>query len=108
MSPRATFPTAVPFLPTRRIHDKPSRQEQVACRPWLEAELELVQPRALVVLGREFRVTRSRGTPLESQLAELVYETIHPSAVLRAEDRDGTYAGLVDDLQAVAAAAARA
>src|SRR5205823_8011622 len=63
----------------RRIHDKPSWTEQRACLPWLEAELALVEPKALVLLGataaqsllgKEFRVTRSRGTLLESDLAE--------------------------------------
>src|SRR5690349_204202 len=80
---------------TRRIHDKPSWTEQTACRPWLEAELALVKPRALVLmgataaqslLGKDFRVTQNRGVPLDSDLAELVTATIHPSAVLRAED----------------------
>jgi DNA polymerase len=94
----------------RRIHDKPSWTEQVACRPWLEAELALARPRVLVLLGataaqsllgKDFRVTRSRGEPLESDLAELVLATIHPSAVLRADDREATFAGLVDDLRPV-------
>jgi DNA polymerase len=98
---------------TRRIHDKPSWTEQMACRPWLEAELALVRPKALVLmgataaqslLGKSFRVTQSRGVPLESDLAGLVLATIHPSAVLRADDREETFAGLVDDLRAAAAA----
>ncbi len=96
---------------TRRIHDKPSWTETQACRPWLEAELALVKPTALVLLGataaqsllgRDFRVTRQRGVPLESDLAELVLATIHPSAVLRADDREETFAGLVADLRVVA------
>jgi DNA polymerase len=96
---------------TRRIHDKPSWTEQVACRPWLELELRLVQPRALVLLGataaqsllgKDFRVTKSRGVPLDSELAELVVATIHPSAVLRGDDREALFAGLVDDLRVVA------
>jgi DNA polymerase len=94
----------------RRIHDKPSWTEQLACLPWLEAELALVRPRALVLLGatasqsllgRDFRVTRSRGKPLESDLAELVLATIHPSAVLRADDHEEAFASLVDDLRQV-------
>jgi DNA polymerase len=97
---------------TRRIHDKPSWAEQTACRPWLEAELALVEPRALVLLGataaqsllgRSFRVTHDRGHPLDSDLAEIVVATIHPSAVLRAGDREAAFAGFVDDLRAVAA-----
>ena len=95
----------------RRIHDKPSWTEQVACRPWLEEELALAQPRVLVLLGataaqtllgRDFRITRSRGVPLDSDLAGLVLATIHPSAVLRADDRDEMYAGLVQDLRVAA------
>jgi DNA polymerase len=96
---------------TRRIHDKPSWTEQRACRPWLEAELALVKPRALVLmgataaqslLGKSFRVTQNRGAALESSLAELVTATIHPSAVLRADDREEMFAGLVADLGLVA------
>jgi uracil-DNA glycosylase family protein len=91
----------------RRIHDKPSWTEQMACRPWLEAELALVKPRALVLLGataaqsllgRDFKVTQHRGRALDSELAELVTATIHPSAVLRSDDREGMFAGLVADL----------
>jgi DNA polymerase len=97
----------------RRIHDKPSWGEQVACLPWLEAELAAVRPRALVllgataaqsVLGKSFRVTKERGRPLPSELAELVVATIHPSAVLRGENREELLAGLVDDLRIVSRA----
>ena len=96
---------------TRRIHDKPSWTEQMACRPWLEAEIALVRPRALVLLGataaqsllgKSFKVTQNRGVPLDSDLAELVTATIHPSAVLRSDDRDAMFAGLVEDLRIVA------
>jgi DNA polymerase len=95
----------------RRIHDKPSWTEVTACRPWLDAEVALVKPRALVlmgatagqsVLGRTFRVTQHRGVAIPSDLAELVTATIHPSAVLRGEDRDELFAGLVEDLRFVA------
>jgi DNA polymerase len=98
---------------TRRIHDKPTWTEQMACRPWLEAELALVRPKALVLmgataaqtlLGKSFKVTRNRGVPLDSDLAELVVATIHPSAVLRSDDREAMFAGLVDDLRVVAQA----
>ena len=95
---------------TRRIHDKPSWTETMACRPWLDAELALVKPRALVLmgataaqslLGKSFKVTQERGKPLDSELAELVVATIHPSAVLRAENREEMFSGLVDDLRVV-------
>ncbi|HEV7640940.1 MAG TPA: UdgX family uracil-DNA binding protein [Gaiellaceae bacterium] len=98
---------------TRRIHDKPSWTETMACRPWLDAELALVKPRALVLLGavaaqallgKSFKVTQQRGKPLDSELADLVVATIHPSAVLRAENRDTMFAGLVDDLRVVSGA----
>jgi len=95
----------------RRIHQKPNWAELTACRPWLEAELEAIGPRVLValgataaqtLLGRQFRVTKQRGEPLDSPLAEHVLATIHPSAILRAEDRDAEYAGFVADLRVVA------
>jgi uracil-DNA glycosylase len=95
----------------RRIHQKPTWAEMTACKPWLEAELEVVQPRVLVALGatagqalfgRQFRVTKQRGELIDSPLAEYVLATIHPSAILRAEDRDREYAGFVADLEKVA------
>jgi uracil-DNA glycosylase len=107
----------------RRIHQKPSWSESVACRPWLEAELEVVQPRVVVclgataaqsLLGRDFRVTQHRGELLDSDLAEHVTATIHPSAILRQQDeelRQAELAAFVDDLRvvprALAATAAR-
>jgi uracil-DNA glycosylase family protein len=98
----------------RRIHQKPNWTEMTACRPWLEAELEVVQPRVLVLLGataaqtllgREFRVTQHRGELLESELAEAVTATVHPSSILRGEpaERDKNFAAFVDDLRVVAA-----
>jgi uracil-DNA glycosylase len=99
----------------RRIHQKPSWSEIAACRPWLDAELEVVKPDVLVpmgataaqaLLGRQFRVTRDRGRPIESDLAPVVIATIHPSAILRAqdEDREREYRALVEDLRTVAQA----
>jgi uracil-DNA glycosylase family protein len=79
----------------RRIHQTPKRFEVEACRPWLESELEVVAPEALVVLGAtaakalfgsSFRITRERGRLLESDLAPIVSATVHPSAILRAPD----------------------
>ncbi len=97
----------------RRIHQKPNWSEIAACRPWLEAELDVVQPRVLVclgataaqaLLGRQFRVTRERGRPVESELAVHVIATIHPSSILRGdpETRDQEYAAFVQDLKVVA------
>ena len=95
----------------RRIHQKPSWTEMLACRPWLAAELEIVQPQVLVpmgavaaqaLLGKEFRVTRERGRPIESDLAPVVIATVHPSSVLRSQDRERAYEGLVEDLRTVA------
>jgi DNA polymerase len=97
----------------RRIHQKPTWAEITACRPWLEAELAVVQPRVLVLLGataaqsllgREFRVTQNRRKLIESELAEAVTATIHPSAILRGEleRREAEFAAFVDDLRFVA------
>jgi uracil-DNA glycosylase family protein len=95
----------------RRIHQKPNWTEMTACRPWLDAELEVVQPRVLVclgataaqaLLGRDFRVSRSRGELVDSPLAEVVAATVHPSAILRAEDRETEYEAFVADLKRVA------
>src|SRR5256886_5943257 len=98
----------------RRIHAKPTWSEQMACKPWLEAELEVVRPRVLVclgataaqsLLGKQFRVTKERGRWLESEPAEDVTATIPPSAVLRQRDSDSRrreLAGLVADLKLAA------
>jgi uracil-DNA glycosylase len=97
----------------RRIHQKPTWAEMTACRPWLDVELAAVQPRVLVclgataaqaLLGRQFRVTRQRGQLVESPLAPKVLATIHPSAILRADeaDRDREYSAFVGDLRTVA------
>ncbi|MFD4194447.1 MULTISPECIES: UdgX family uracil-DNA binding protein [Amycolatopsis] len=99
----------------QRIHKKPSRGEIVACRPWLVAELEAVQPSVVVLLGAtaasslmgpSFRVTAHRGELLPapeefSGRPERVLATVHPSSVLRAPDRDEAFAALVKDLRAV-------
>lgn len=96
----------------RRIHDTPNRGEVTACRPWLEAQVDRIQPKLIValgatashaLLGRGFRITRQRGEVLDSDLGPAL-ATIHPSAVLRApdEERDAAYRGLVEDLAAAA------
>jgi uracil-DNA glycosylase len=98
----------------RRLHERPNRTEIGACLPWVQTELALVGPEALVLLGAtaaqavvgpKIRVTRDHGVPLESDLARLVVATIHPSAVLRAQGgpaREEAFGGLVADLKAVA------
>ncbi len=77
----------------RRIHQRPDRWQVSACLPCLRAEIELVEPRALVclgaiaaqaLLGPQVRIGRDRGKPFDSDLAELVTVTTHPSAILRA------------------------
>jgi DNA polymerase len=100
----------------RRIHAKPNAVEIAACRPWLEAELELIRPRVLVclgataaqaLLGRNFRVTQNRGKWIESPLAPYVMATVHPSSILRAPDSDTRRtetARFVDDLRLVRSA----
>jgi uracil-DNA glycosylase len=97
----------------RRIHQKPNAAEIAACRPWLDAELRLLKPKVLVclgataaqaLLGRQFRVSKDRGVPVESDLAPVVMATVHPSSILRSDDRDRELALLVEDLRRVAAA----
>jgi uracil-DNA glycosylase family protein len=115
----------------RRIHQTPERIHIEACRPWLVSEFALLRPQVVVVLGAtaakallgpSFRVTRQRGEVLpwpdsaqhpddfrvaplhggeEVPPAKLV-ATIHPSAVLRADDQEVAFGGLVDDLKVVA------
>jgi DNA polymerase len=99
---------------TRRIHAKPSAGEISACRPWLEAELALIQPAVVVclgataaraVLGPRFRLTEQRGRPVASALARQAVATVHPSAVLRMPDsteRRRAMAALIQDLEVVA------
>jgi uracil-DNA glycosylase len=103
----------------RRIHQTPKRFEIDACKPWLAAELEAVEPDALVLLGAtaakallgsSFRVTQHRGELLDSEIAPLVSATIHPSAILRAPDdeaRSRERASFAEDLRAVAQALTR-
>src|SRR5213596_1740373 len=101
----------------RRIHQKPNAREIAACRPWLEAELRLVKPKLVVVLGAtaaqaifgpSFRVTRERGKVLSSKFAPRVLATVHPSSLLRQPDeesRQREYKRFVIDLRAALDAA---
>ena len=99
----------------RRIHAKPNAAEIGACRPWLEAELDVVRPDVLVclgataaqaLLGRRFRVSQERGRFVPSALAPYTMATVHPSSILRAPDdeaRRAEMARFVADLANVAA-----
>ena len=99
----------------RRIHQKPNWGEIAACRPWLDAEIELVKPKVIGCLaataaqalpGRQFRLTKQRGVPVQSDLAPSVIATVHPSSILRAEDEEArrvAYDEFVSDLETVAA-----
>jgi uracil-DNA glycosylase len=106
----------------RRIHQNPGPAHITACRPWLVAEFSLLKPELVVILGAtagraligpSFRVTQQRGKlmpwpasaqhPDDFPVAEIqALATIHPSAVLRADDRETAYRGLVDDLKVAA------
>jgi uracil-DNA glycosylase len=98
----------------RRIHKKPTAAEIAACRPWLQAEIAVLQPKVIVclgataaqtLLGRDFRVTQRRGEFVKSGLAPFVAATIHPSAILRAPDDDTRHQELqrfIADLRKIA------
>lgn len=100
----------------RRLHDKPNRTEIASCFPWLEAELDVIEPHVLIclgataaqaLLGSSFRVTKQRGTFVESEFAPRVMATVHPSYVLRQRtdsDRRRAYEELVDDFRMAAEA----
>ena len=99
----------------RRIHQTPKKFEVDACLPWLRAELSVLHPDALVLLGATagkallgsgFRLRDARGLPVDSDLAPLVTATIHPSAILRAPDDEARHAereAFTEDLATVAA-----
>ena len=100
----------------RRIHQTPEMRHISACRPWLVEELRLVDPDVIVclgataaraLLGSAVRVTRDRGALMQRDTSlgpRRFLVTIHPSAVLRADDRDAAYGGLVADLRVAATA----
>ena len=99
----------------RRLHKKPNALEISACRPWLDAEIKVVKPEVVVllgataaqgVLGSQFRVTKERGQWVQSNIAPLVMATVHPSSILRAPDDDSRHEEMrkfVEDLKKVAA-----
>ena len=99
----------------RRIHSKPSSREIAACRPWLEAEIQVVRPRVIVclgataaqsLLGSAFRLTQHRGEVIkDSKWAPNVLATLHPSSILRLPDHDAREAArrsFVQDMKIVA------
>jgi len=97
----------------RRIHKKPTAAEVVACRPWLQAELERLRPEVLVclgatalqsVFGNRYRVLKDRGHFFEHPMAKAATVTVHPAAILRASgvtQRETDYQAFVKDLSAV-------
>jgi uracil-DNA glycosylase len=98
----------------RRIHQRPSKFEMEACKPWLEGELDRVRPEVVGILGSvaaesliggDFRVTKRRGELIEVNFAPAAVATVHPSAVLRSRDSDERaveFDKLVDDLRVIA------
>ena len=100
----------------RRIHKKPNASEISACRPWLDTEIQLVKPRAIVclgataaqaLLGKQFKVTAQRGTFIASALAPLVMAPVHPSSIPRERDDEARHreqGRFVDDLRNIARA----
>jgi uracil-DNA glycosylase len=100
----------------RRLHQTPRVGEIEACKPWLQAEVEAIKPRALLAMGAtatrslfgsKFKVLKDRGRQIDSPLAPVAAVTIHPSALLRLRDRDereAEFAAFVADLEGVASA----
>jgi uracil-DNA glycosylase family protein len=98
----------------RRIHKKPNAREIFACRPWLEAEINLVKPNVIVclgataaqaLLGSKFKVSKQRGQFIESTLAPYIMATVHPSSILRVPDEETRHVEkrrFIDDLKRVA------
>jgi uracil-DNA glycosylase len=98
----------------RRIHKKPNARQMAACKPWLEAEINLLRPRVIVLLGATaaqqlmgpgFSVMKERGQLIESPPAPNVVATVHPSSILRAPDdesREDAMQAFIDDLRKVA------
>jgi DNA polymerase len=98
----------------RRLHKRPDAVEVAACRPWLEREIELVQPRVVVclgataaqaLLGRSFKVTKQRGELFPQPAGHVITATVHPSSILRAPDtasRNSELAAFTEDLRQVA------
>jgi uracil-DNA glycosylase family protein len=99
-----------------RIHKKPNAEEIAACRPWLEAEIEIIRPKVVVCLGasaaqalisHDYRVTRQRGELQKSALGPMITATVHPSSILRAPNDEARHLQMrefVADLKKIARA----
>jgi uracil-DNA glycosylase family 4 len=97
----------------RRLHKKPNAAEIRACNPWLQEEIRIIKPRIIVALGataaqvlmgKQFRVTQTRGKAMPTSLAEAIVATVHPSSILRARDRrEEAKQEFIADLKQVAA-----
>ena len=97
----------------KRIHKKPNAAEITACRPWLQAEIDVIRPRVIIclgstaaqaILGPKFRVSTQRATFVPSPLAPFVTATVHPSSILRApsdEQRRAELARFIADLKKI-------
>ncbi len=104
----------------RRLHQTPRANEIEACRPWIEAEIAVIEPQAIVclgatatkaLLGSKVKVMRDRGKLIDCELAPIVGVTVHPSSILRIreeEERQGALEGFIEDLSLLAAAMDRA
>ncbi len=98
----------------RRIHEKPNAMEIRACKPWLDSEIQLIQPKVVVCLGataaqalmgKEFKVTQERGKIMKAPFADNFMATMHPSSIVRAPDKESYELMLgrfIDDLKGVA------
>jgi len=98
----------------RRVHKKPNAIEIAACRPWLDAEIQVTKPDVIVcmgataaqsLLGKDFKVSRMRGQVVQSELAPFVMATVHPSSVLRAPDDESRHREMelfIQDMKEVA------
>lgn len=97
----------------RRKHQKPSMSEVMACKPWLEAEIEVVQPKIVVCMGataaqsvlrKGVLITKERGRFIESKAAPAAFITVHPSAIYRhpsKEEREKEYRRFVTEMKMV-------
>ena len=88
----------------KRIHKKPNARQMAACKPWLEAEIQLLRPTVIVLLGATaaqqllgpgFSIMKNRGKLIQSSLAQHVIATVHPSSILRAPDDESRQSAMV-------------